>query len=351
LRVREARRERALRRIAEGALATVLGGLILWFFTTSLSQSSSPPRIEKTSLAVKGDVPLEPRFSAISQEPFGKEAANSIGGLAAETPKTTERSTASREQPDRRIDAPPLLSITIPKTIPSPEKNATPPFSISFPTSSVPGPRPKSLFTYNIPPNPYLLFECFSRYREGEASNWGPDTVVILGLDHRHWLVSNVEGTHPVGRKMQLPLRFLWECRYSANMPEVTRGLLGWWKDPVATKISFLNEQGGRDAIEWVVRCGNDPTRLNPLGSSSLYAKRYFHTIRLPDGTAGEIGTIQPDGILRIERDKIVVKVFLDGQSVAVGNMNFPGELSGFEIDVVKARNGAIFFTDFKVQK
>ena len=197
-----------------------------------------------------------------------------------------------------------------------------------------------------------MLYENFSHYRgEGDATDWGPNTFVKTGLDHRNWLVSNVEGTHPVGRRIRLPNEFYFECRYSANMPEVTRGVLGWWKEPVSTKISFVNDQGVKYAIEWVIRCGNDMTRLNPLGSSSLYAKKYYHTIKLPDGTANEVGVVQPTGMLRIDRENNVVKVLIDGQAAVVGTMGPMGQLVGFEIDVVKAKNGTLFFTDFKIAR
>jgi hypothetical protein len=134
-------------------------------------------------------------------------------------------------------------------------------------------------------------------------------------------------------------------------MPEVTRGVLGWWKEPVATKISLLNDQGVKYTIEWVMKCGNDPTRLNPLGSSSLCAKKCFHTIKLPDGSAKEVEVIQPTGMLRVERDNNAVKVFVDGQAAIVGTMNPMSQLVGFEIDVVKAKNGTLFFTDFKIAR
>ena len=77
--------------------------------------------------------------------------------------------------------------------------------------------------------------------------------------------------------------------------------------------------------------------------------KKYYHTVNLPDGTTNEVGVIQPTGMLRIERDKNVVKALVDGQAVVVGAMNQMGQLVGFEIDVVKAANGALFFTDFKI--
>ncbi len=196
-----------------------------------------------------------------------------------------------------------------------------------------------------------LLYEDFSHYMEGAATDWGPNTFVKRGLDRRKWLVSNVSGTHPVGRRLWLPNQFHLECRYSAYTPEVTRGILGWWKEPVSTTISFLDGWGGKYVIEWVIKCGNDVTRPNPLGSSSLYAKKYYHTITLPDGTANEVGLIQPTGLLRIERDNKILKVFLDKQAVVAGTMSQTAQLVGFEIGVVRGKNGALSFTDFRIAR
>ena len=196
-----------------------------------------------------------------------------------------------------------------------------------------------------------MLYEDFSHFREGAATKWGPNTSIKMGLDGRKWLVASAEGTHPVGYKMRLPNEFTFECRYSAALAEVTRGLVGWWKEPVASKISFTNDRGAKFAIGWVIRCGNDPLRLNPLGSSSLYAKKYYHAITLPDGATNEIETIQPTGMLRVDWDGHTVKIFLDGQSAAVGSVNPLGQLVGFEIEVVKAKNGALSFTDFKIAR
>ena len=177
----------------------------------------------------------------------------------------------------------------------------------------------------------------------------GTEYICKAGLDRRNWLASNVDGAHPVGCRIRLPNEFYFECRYSAYLPEVTRGVLGFWKEPVATKISLLSDKGAKYTIDWVVKCANDPTRLNPLGSSSLCTKKYYHTVNLPDGTTNEVGVIQPTGMLRIERDKNVVKAIVDGQAVVVGAMNQMGQLVGFEINVVKAANGELFFTDFKI--
>ena len=55
--------------------------------------------------------------------------------------------------------------------------------------------------------------------------------------------------------------------------------------------------------------------------------------------------------MLRIDRDNNVVKVFIDGQAAVVGTMSPMGQLVGFEIDVVKAKNGTLFFTDFKIAR
>jgi hypothetical protein len=305
---KELRRELAVRRIWESVIATVMGGLILWSVTSSKPQPA--PATEGMTVALA---------------PAVQHAATpNVPALAAST---------TIENPAPLMD----MNLSIPASIPGP---------------AIPIPPPKgNLLSYPTAVGSILLYEDFSHYREGEATDWGPNTFVKAGLDHRNWLVSNVEGTHPVGCRIRLPGEFHFECRYSAYMPEVTRGILGWWKDPVAAKISLLNNQGVKYAIEWVIKCGNDPTRLNPLGSSSLYAKKFYHSIKLPDGTANEVGVIQPTGILRIDRDNNVVKVFVDGQAAVVGTMSQMGQLVGFEIDVVNAKNGTLFFTDFKIAR
>jgi hypothetical protein len=232
---------------------------------------------------------------------------------------------------------------------PGPAANLSIPASSTRSLTPVAPPLQKNLLPYSVPVGSTLMYENFSRYRDGAAADWGPNTSIKTGLDRRNWLISNVEGIHPVGCTIRLPNEFYFECRYSAYTPEVTRGLVGWWKEPVATKISLVNDQGVKYTIEWIVRCGNDPMRLNPLGSSSLYAKKCYHTIKLPDGTANEIGVVQPSGVLRIDRDNTVVKVFVDGQAVVAGTASPMGQLVGFEIEVVNAKNGALCFTDFKI--
>ena len=59
----------------------------------------------------------------------------------------------------------------------------------------------------------------------------------------------------------------------------------------------------------------------------------------------------QPTGILRIDRENSAVKVSIDGQAAAVGTISPMGQLGGFEIDVVKAKNGTLSFTDFKIAR
>jgi hypothetical protein len=298
-------RELALRRIWESVIASVLGGFILWSVTSSMSRPA--PTAEGMAVTV---VPvIQP--TTVSNDPFAMPAIS--------------------ETPAPRMSA-----------------NSSPLTSIPGPTVAMP-PRKRDLVPFSIPAGSILLYENFSQYREGGTANWGPNTFVTTGLDHRKWLVSNVEGTHPVGCRVLLPNEFYLECRYSAFMPEITRGILGWLKEPVSTKISLQNDQGVKYTIEWVVKCGYDPTRINPLGSSSLYAKKYYHTIKLPDGTSNEVGAIQPTGVLRIERETNRIKVFVDGQSAVVGAMSPMGQLVGFEIDVIKAKNGTLFFTDFKI--
>jgi hypothetical protein len=292
--VRDVRRERAARRICEGATATVVGGLILWSLTSSMSRPAP------AQPAVAANVPVL--------------AVPALGEAAAPRPAAA-------------------LSI---------------PASTAAPAAVMPLPI-RNMFPCAAPAASVLLHEDFSRFREGDVTDWGPNTFVKTGLDRRNWLVSNVDGMHPVGRTLRLPETFSFECRYSAYLPEVTRGVLGWWKEPVTARISFLNDQGMKYTIEWVIRFGNDPTQLSPLGSSSLYVRKHYHTIRLPDGTAGELGIVQPTGVLRIDRNKNIVKVFLDGQPAVAGSIAPMSQLARFEIDVVKLTNGTLSFTDFNI--
>jgi hypothetical protein len=298
-------------RIWESVIATVVGGLIVWSVTGTMSPPS-PPLLTTERTAVAAVPASAPTLAS--------------NGPAIAAPRAIES------------PAPPLAA------------NLPIPASILAPAVAVPLPQ-KNLLPFSVPVGSVLLYENFSRYREGDATDWGPNTFIKAGADRRNWVVSNLDGAHPVGCRLRLPSEFYLECRYAAYMPEVTRGLVGWWKEPIATRISLLNDQGAKYTIEWIIKCGNDPTRLNPLGSSSLYAKKCYHTIRLPDGTSNEFGVVQPTGMLRIERDNNLIKVFVDGQAAIMGTVSPMGQLVGFEIDVVKAKNGTLFFTDFKIAR
>ena len=262
-------------------------------------------------------------------------------------PGATAPAVSPRTTPDDRAVAKSATS-----QAPAPQADAILAPPVPIPRSTiVPGPAKGNLAPFSIPVGSILFYENFSHYREAEATDWGPNTSIKRGTDHRNWLLSNVHGTLPVGRRIWLPNKFYFECRFSAYMPELTRGIVGWWKDPVSTRFSFLNAQGGKYTIAWVINCGNDLTRLNPLGSSSLYAKKYYHSIKLPDGTAKEVGVVPSTGLLRIDRDDKNIKVFVDGQPTVIGSMTDLGQLAGFEIDIVNGKNGALFFTDFKIAR
>ena len=225
------------------------------------------------------------------------------------------------------------------------------PFDSAAESTIATRPPEANLLPFSTPVGPILLYENFSHCREGDATDWGPNTSIMQGTDRRNWLFSKVPGTHPVGRRLGLPNKFCLECRFSACIPEVTRGVVGWWREPVSTRFSFLNAQGDRYAIAWVINCANDLTRPNPLGSSTLCAKEYYHTVKLPDGTAHEVGLAQPAGMLRIDRDNKTVKVFVNEQAMVLGSMISMDQLVGFEIDLVNDKNGVLFFTDFKIAR
>ena len=336
---KDLRRERAVRRICESIATTVLGGVILWSVTGSMSQPTLTT--ERTAVAIAPAIqPAPVPFVACGDSVTGNTGSSGPIG----------KSEAAFSAPNTGINISPSLATSTTSEAPTARVLAIVPIQASIPKPPLAAPPPKrDLQPFSIPVGSILWYENFAGYKEGDATGWGPNASIKKGLDRRNWLASNADGAHPVGCRIRLPNEFYFECRYSAYLPEVTRGVLGFWKEPVATKISFQSDKGAKYTIDWVVKCANDPTRLNPLGSSSLCAKKYYHTVNLPDGTANEVGVIQPTGMLRIERDKNAVKVLVDGQSVVVGTMNTAGQLVGFEIDVVKATNGALFFTDFKI--
>jgi hypothetical protein len=335
-----------MRRMVEGTVATLTGGLILWWVTIPRLQPApsiqlTPPS-QSVSLAWSADLPVdgpEDRGEKGGQVPF---AAQRPFGCFAQTGPV------------------PLLPAAMPygPSLPRPETRETParpagaallaPASPAGPAPAV-APREAAALPYSIPVGSVLLFENFSRSREGAATDWGPSAVVKTGPDRRKWLVPPADGARPVGRNIRLPKEFYLQCRYFAGMADVTRGLLGWWKEPIAGKISLLDDRGGRFVIQWAIGCGNDPTRLNPLGSASLCAKKYYHTVRLPGGATNEVVALQPTGTLRINRDSGAIAVLLDGQAVVAGTIGQMGQLVGFEIDVVKAASGTLSFTDFKI--
>ena len=182
------------------------------------------------------------------------------------------------------------------------------------------------------------MHEDFSHYRDGDAADWGQNLVIKMGLDRRKWLVPNFDGTQPAGRKMRLPNEFSFECRYSAYLPDVTHGILGWWKGPIASKISFLSDQGAT-ATSSNGRSVAGTTRRGSIHSARhRYAEKYYHTIKLPGGAASEVGILQPTGVLRIVRESGSLKVLLDGQAAAAGTITQGARMIGFEINAVKSR-------------
>ena len=342
--------EFGVRRIWEGTVATVVGGLVLWLVTSSTSQPARTT--ERTEVAVAPPIQFAPITNA---PPFAESTATTTPGPEMGVNLAPLASIRGSSAPVAQSAATPSgfsLAASTPGETPAPPLGTMRSLLASTPGSKA-GIRPPQWGPppCGLPVGSILLYDDFSYCKEGEVTDWGPNTFIKRGLDRRNWLVSSVAGTHPVGRRLRLPDEFHFECRYSAYTPEVTRGIAGWWKEPVSTTFSFLNDRGGRYAIDWVIKRGNDVTRLNPLGSSSLVAKKYYHTVKLPDGTASEVGVVQPAGLLRIEREKKIVKVFIDDQAAVVGTMAPIEQLTGFEIDVVNAKNGALSFTDFKIAR
>jgi hypothetical protein len=317
----------------EGIVATLVGGLILWSVTTPASQS----------------VPVAQPAATLQSAPLPPPASPSQPIISS-----AERPDA---KPDLSIPAAAMQACPSDATAQA-GKCATPSSGANFVAAGPIFGSARSTLSpvtsglpHSIPVGAILLYENFSRYRDGERTDWGLNASVRMGTDRRKWLVPDVNAVQPVGRRILLPREFYLECRYSAGMSEVTRGILGWWKEPIVSEISFFSERGIKYSIQWVIGCGNDLTRLNPLGSSSLYAKKYYHKFRLPDGQENEIGLLQPTGMLRVSRDNGLLKVFLGDQLVVTGSIPQTSQLVGFEVSEVKANSSTLSFTDFKVAR
>jgi hypothetical protein len=312
-----------MQRILESTVATLVGGFILWWLTVPASQPAPMPQ----PVLLSQSIPMLPSAAAPAETLENKTTLS--------VPTTT---------------APP-------GTLPSKPETAEPPapaggMSTASPASTAAVPPPAITLPPDATPvGTVLLYENFARYQEGQVTDWGPNASTRIGLDRRKWLVPNAAGTFPVGHSLRLPRDFYLEFRYSAGMSDVTRGILGWWKDPIATTIAFVTDRGVRHEIRWVIGCGNDVSHLRPLGSPTLYARKYYHTIQLPGATANEVGVVQPTGMLRINWDNGSVGVLLDNQAAAAGTISPGGQIVGFEVNVVKGASGTLSFTDFKIAR
>ena len=335
--------EVALRRICEGVAITVLGGIILWL-VTGVSPRSAFRTEGSASVTAPAGPPATPAVSAppvTSMRAPTSQPARATERLPVETGISARPLAKSQPASAAAVPAAPAANAGGVFPVPASAARQLVPFA---------APNGQAL-PRRVPVETVFLLENFSHYRDGETPGWGPSTFIKTGTDRRHWLVSNVDGPHPVGCRIRLPDKFSFQCRYSAYVPEVTAGAAGWWKEPVASKITFVNASGGKHTIQWVVKYGAASTLLNPLGTPLIEAKRYYHSITLPDGAAGEVATPQPAGVLQIIRENNALTVHIDGQLAATGTMQASDPLVEFEIDVVKAKNGSLSFTDFKIAR
>ena len=233
---KDLRRELAVRRILESVATTVLGGVILWSVTGSMSQPV--PTTDRMAVAIAPatqptPIPFDARSDFVATNPGN---AVNIGAI--------EKSEAAVSNPNSGFNNIPSLAPAATSEAPAARIVTNPPIPLSLPKPPLAMPPKRDLLPFSVPVGTILWYENFSGYREGDATDWGPNTFVKRGLDRRNWLASNVDGAHPVGCRIRLPNEFYFECRYSAYLPEVTRGVLGFWKEPVATKISLLSDKG-----------------------------------------------------------------------------------------------------------
>ena len=172
--------------------------------------------------------------------------------------------------------------------------------------------------------------EDFSRYQDGETTDWGPAGKVRIRADGRHWLVPAGTGQVPIGRNVNLPRNACIEFEYEAEELESKH------RDAKALSgITLVDEAGGKYRIEF---------RVSP---------HQWYELVLPGGASegnyyGWPGTNRGSIRLHCEGDRIVVG--------RVGSHDLAGNVSDFkrftrlELDMYKGANSMISFTNIKIE-
>ena len=184
------------------------------------------------------------------------------------------------------------------------------------------------------------LREDFSKYKDGDTTDWGPAGKVITGADGRKWLAPAQKGQKPIGINVELPDDGYIEFDYSAVKLESRPG-----QQHVLSGITLVDEAEAKFRIEWSVDIGFE---------NSEYDWRYC-TLKLPGGANVGYRNVNDrlvSGTIRISKAGNTITVQRDGESESLtANTTDFKKFTRFEVDTYKGQNSMISFTNFNIGK
>jgi hypothetical protein len=206
--------------------------------------------------------------------------------------------------------------------------------------------------------------EDFSRYEDGQETNWGDGGRVKTGADGRKWLIPSGNGPKPVGLDVDFLQNAYIEFDYDAQPLESNRAF-----GRVLSGISLIDETGAKYRVEWTIEEGSVPPGMGPAFASHPGS----HTLKLPGGASERVvhsggGTFH----IAVEGNRVGVSVADPEYGVAVGRgtmspgMATPGmgrrgtlsatvldfkKFTRFEIDLYRGPNCALSITNIKVAR
>lgn len=183
-----------------------------------------------------------------------------------------------------------------------------------------------------------LLSENFSKFKEGDSTEWGRDAAVTKLADGSNWLRAFQEGQRRVGQKLYFPRSFTLEFAYAATVETGENG---------KSKISLIDEEGGTQAIVWswkekrgVEQSSVEHTFTLPDGAKAVTA---VACSRLGGAFAHTTATCGP-GAVKVVKDGEDIKVLVDGKLVVAGHIDDSKQYKAFEVDLFQRTNPKLQF-------
>ena len=209
-------------------------------------------------------------------------------------------------------------------------------------------------------PNLHLLqlpiHEDFSKHEEGDHTDWGGDVYIKTGRDGRRWLVTSIEGTHSIGQDVQFPDNYIILFSFNAVLDRSKaifnhENIQTHKGGKIFSNIRLVESAGRNYKIQWMIDCRWQKNFIDHYFSNDDQDIKYYHTLTMPDGGKNVISDDKSFGTLRIDKRENTIKVLINGQLAISGNVSGYGQFVRFELDVSKAENESLSFTDFRIDR